>query len=133
MKVEQTLALIKPDAMGKKLQGKIIDDMLSAGFTIKAMKMHQLSREEARKFYAVHQGKEFYEPLIAFMTGGPVIALLLEKENAIEDYRKLMGKTDPLEAEAGSLRAKYGETTRRNAVHGSDSPENAKKEIAFFF
>lgn len=133
MKVEQTLALIKPDAMEKKLQGKIIDEMLRAGFTIKAMKMHQLSREEARKFYAVHQGKEFYEPLIAFMTGGPVIALLLEKENAIEDYRKLMGKTDPLEAEAGSLRAKYGETTRRNAVHGSDSPENAKKEIAFFF
>lgn len=133
MKAEQTLALIKPDAMEKKLQGKIIDDILSDGFTIKAMKMLQLSREEARRFYAVHQGKEFYEPLVAFMTGGPVIALILEKDHAIEDYRRLMGKTDPREAEAGSLRAKYGETTRRNAVHGSDSPENAKKEIAFFF
>ncbi|MDD3095583.1 MAG: nucleoside-diphosphate kinase [Candidatus Neomarinimicrobiota bacterium] len=133
MTAEQTLALIKPDAMEKKLQGKIIDDILNAGFTIKTMKMLQLSKEKARKFYAVHQGKEFYAPLVAFMTSGPVIALLLEKVNAIEDYRNLMGKTDPAEAVKGSLREKYGESTRRNAVHGSDSPENAKKEIAFFF
>lgn len=133
MDTEQTLALIKPDAMAKQLEGKIIDDILTAGFTIKAMRMLYFSESAARKFYAVHREKEFYEPLIAFMTSGPVIAMILEKENAVEAYRSLMGKTDPAAAAEGSLRKKYGENTRRNAVHGSDSPENAKKEIAFFF
>lgn len=133
MEKEQTLALIKPDAMGKQLEGKIIDDILTAGFTIKAMRMLYLTESEARTFYAVHRNKEFYEPLVAFMTSGPIIAMILERENAVEAYRALMGKTDPAEAANGTLRKKYGENTRRNAVHGSDSPENAKKEIAFFF
>jgi nucleoside-diphosphate kinase len=133
MDKEQTLALIKPDAMAKQLEGKIIDDILTAGFTIKAMRMLQLSETEAKAFYAAHKEKEFYEPLVAFMASGPIIVMILEKENAVEDYRKLMGKTDPAKATEGSLRKKYGETIRRNAVHGSDSPGNVKKEIAFFF
>lgn len=130
---EQTLALIKPDAISKRYQGLIIHDILDAGFDIKAMKMLHLSKEEAEAFYEVHKGKDFYEPLVAFITSGSIIALHLEKENAIADYRALMGKTDPEIAAPGTLRHKYAETTRRNAVHGSDSPENAKKEIAFFF
>lgn len=130
---EQTLALIKPDAIEKRYQGLIIHDILDAGFEIKAMRMLHLTQEQARAFYKVHEGKDFYEPLVAFMTSGSIIALLLEKDNAIMDYRKLMGKTDPESAKPGTLRHKYAETTRRNAVHGSDSPQNAKKEIAFFF
>ncbi len=130
---EQTLALIKPDAIAKKYQGKIIDDILKAGFEIKAMKMLYLDNEKAKQFYAVHKGKDFYIPLVEFMTSGPTIVMLLEKENAVSDYRDLMGKTNPEKAAEGTLRKKYGETTRRNAVHGSDSTENAKKEIAFFF
>ncbi len=130
---EQTLALIKPDAISKRYQGLIIHDILDAGFEIKAMKMLHLSQDQAKAFYEVHKGKDFYEPLVAFMTSGSIIALHLEKENAIANYRTLMGKTDPEIAAAGTLRHKYAETTRRNAVHGSDCPENAKKEIAFFF
>ncbi|MDZ7821116.1 MAG: nucleoside-diphosphate kinase [Candidatus Marinimicrobia bacterium] len=130
---EQTLALIKPDAIAKRYEGKIIDNILKAGFEIKAMKMLHFDKAEAERFYAVHKEKDFFRPLVEFMTGGPVIAMLLEKENAIEDYRRLMGRTDPGKAASGTLRKEYGETTRRNAVHGSDSPENAKKEIAFFF
>lgn len=133
MPKEQTLALIKPDAIAKQLEGKIIDDILTAGFTIKAMRLLYLKEAEARDFYAVHRNKEFYEPLVAFMTSGPIIVMTLERENAVEAYRALMGKTDPAEAAEGTLRKKYGENTRRNAVHGSDSQENAKKEIAFFF
>lgn len=130
---EQTLAMIKPDAIEKKYQGLIIHDILDAGFEIKAMKMLHLSQDQAKAFYSVHKGKDFYEPLVEFMTSGSIIALLLEKDNAIQDYRALMGSTDPENAAIGSLRKKYAETTRRNAVHGSDSFENAKKEIAFFF
>jgi nucleoside-diphosphate kinase len=130
---EQTLALIKPDAIAKNYQGKIIDDILEAGFAIKAMRMLHLGKEDAERFYAVHKNKDFFGPLVAFMTGGPTIAMLLEKENAVEDFRELMGKTDPREAAPGTLRKKYAENMRRNAVHGSDSPQNAKKEIAFFF
>ncbi|MDZ7797673.1 MAG: nucleoside-diphosphate kinase [Candidatus Marinimicrobia bacterium] len=130
---EQTLALIKPDAIAEKYQGKIIDDILNTGFEIKAMKMLYLDKEKARQFYAVHKGKDFYMPLVEFMTSGPTIVMLLEKENAVSDYRDLMGRTNPEKAAEGTLRKKYGETNRRNAVHGSDSTENAKKEIAFFF
>ncbi|MFA6617704.1 MAG: nucleoside-diphosphate kinase [Candidatus Neomarinimicrobiota bacterium] len=130
---EQTLAMIKPDAIEKKYQGLIIQEILDAGFEIKAIKMLQLSKDQARAFYSAHKDKEFYEPLVAFINSGPIIALLLEKDNAIEDYRTLMGKTDPEKAAEGTIRKKYAETIRRNAVHGSDSPENAKKEIAFFF
>ncbi|MBN2781318.1 MAG: nucleoside-diphosphate kinase [Candidatus Marinimicrobia bacterium] len=130
---EQTLALIKPDAIAKRYQGLIIHEILEAGFEIKAMKMLHLTEEGAKAFYAVHKEKEFYEPLVEFMTSGSIIAMILEKENAVADYRELMGPTDPGAAAEGTLRRKFAETTRRNAVHGSDSPDNAKKEIAFFF
>ncbi|MBW6457887.1 MAG: nucleoside-diphosphate kinase [FCB group bacterium] len=130
---EQTLALIKPDAVQKRSYGRIIQDILQAGFDIVGMNMLQLSREKAESFYAVHKEKEFYGPLVEFMISGPVIALVLEKGNAVAEFRVLMGKTDAALAEEGTLRHKYGENNRRNAVHGSDSPENAKKEIAFFF
>lgn len=130
---EQTLAMIKPDAIEKKYQGLIINDILNAGFDIKAMKMLQLSEDQAKVFYSDHKSKDFYEPLVAFITSGPIIALLLEKDNAIEDYRTLIGKTDPKNAAEGTIRKKYAESKRRNAVHGADSPKNAKKEIAFLF
>jgi nucleoside-diphosphate kinase len=130
---EQTLALIKPDAVQKRSFGLIIHDILEAGYDIHALKMLQLSRDMAEAFYAVHKEKEFYAPLVDFMISGPVIALVLEKEHAVADLRELMGKTDARLAEKGTLRQKYGENNRRNAIHGSDSPENAKKEIAFFF
>jgi len=130
---EQTLAMIKPDAIEKRYQGLIINDILNAGFEIRAMRMLQLTQDQAEAFYAVHKGRDFYEPLVKFMTSGSIIALHLEKENAITDYRTLMGATNSPDAAEGTLRNKYGENNRRNAVHGSDSPENAKKEIAFFF
>jgi len=97
------------------------------------MKMLHLTTEEAQTFYVVHKEKDFYKPLVKFMTSGPIIALVLEKQNAIADYRQLMGETDPKSALDGTLRKKYAVNTRHNAVHGSDSLENAKKEIAFFF
>ena len=130
---EQTLALIKPDAVEKRSFGLIIHDILEAGFDIPQMKMFKLSREKADSFYSVHREKEFFAPLIEFMISGPVIALVLEKEHAIADFRELMGKTDAALAAEGTLRHKYGVNGRRNALHGSDSPANAKKEIAFFF
>ncbi|MCK4812377.1 MAG: nucleoside-diphosphate kinase [Candidatus Marinimicrobia bacterium] len=130
---EQTLALIKPDAIAKRYQGLIIHDILEAEFEIKAMKMLYFTKDQAQSFYIVHKEKDFYEPLIKFMTSGSIIALLLEKDNAIADYRKLIGNIDMKLAAEGTLRKKYAESTRHNAVHGSDNSENAKKEIAFFF
>ncbi len=130
---EQTLAMIKPDALEKKVQGLIINDILDAGFEIMAMKMLTLTQEQAEAFYAVHKGREFYEPLVKFMISGSIVVLVLEKENAIQDLRDLLGATNSPEALEGTIRNKYGENNRRNAMHGSDSQENAKKEIAFFF
>ncbi|MDD3807413.1 MAG: nucleoside-diphosphate kinase [Candidatus Marinimicrobia bacterium] len=131
--MEYTLCIIKPDAISKGFTGKIIDECLKAGFTIHGIRKVGLTRDQARSFYKVHEHKPFFEPLIAFMTSGPSVALVLKKENAIEDFRALMGETDARKAQKGTLRQKYGEDNRKNAVHGSDSPENAKKEIAFFF
>lgn len=128
-----TLALIKPDATEKRLTGKIIDMILENGFEIKAMKMLRLSRDKAEAFYDVHREREFFAPLVAFMCSAPIVALVLKKENAVSDYRSLIGTTDPETAAEGTVRKLYAETVRRNAVHGSDSDENAKKEIAFFF
>lgn len=133
LKHEKTLAIIKPDALEQKNTGNIISLIEKNGLSITAMKLHHLSEEEARSFYSVHTGKPFFEPLITFMTSGPCIPMVLEGENALEGWRCLMGSTDPAEAPEGTLRKLYGSTVRHNAVHGSDSPETALNEIAFFF
>ncbi len=131
--MERTLCIIKPDAIKKKVQGKIIQKILDAGFNILGMRMDYLTNEQAGRFYEIHKGKPFYEPLIEFMTSGPCIPIALEKNNAVADYRKLIGATDPAEAEEGTIRKLYAESKSFNAVHGSDSVENGLKEVAFFF
>lgn len=128
-----TLALIKPDGTSKQLTGKIIDVILENNFEIKGMKMLTLTREKAEAFYQVHRGREFFNPLVAFMCSAPIVVMALKKENAVHEYRTLIGATDSQKAEEGTIRRRFGENNRRNAVHGSDSDENAKKEIAFFF
>ena len=129
----RTLAIIKPDALKKRLAGKILSIIEENGFQIIAMKLILLNDPEARRFYAVHVNEPFFEGLVAFMTSGPCIPLLLGGENAIERWRALMGPTDPSTAPSGSIRNLFGTTIRHNAVHGSDSPENAAFEIGFFF
>lgn len=131
--MERTLGLIKPDAIAAGYTGKILDHILQAGFHLKALKMLQLSRSQAEAFYAVHRERPFFADLVEFMTSGPIVAFVIEKENAVAAYRELMGATDPKKAAPGTLRALYGQNIERNAVHGSDSPENARREIAFFF
>lgn len=133
MPLERTLSMIKPDAVGKQLIGTILQRFEQAGFTIVAAKLMQLTREQAEGFYAEHEGRDFYEPLIEFMTSGPTMALVLQGEDIIPAYRELIGKTDPTQAAAGTIRADFAESTRLNAVHGSDSPESAAREIAYFF
>jgi len=130
---ERTLLIIKPDAVKKKVVGKIITLVEESGFEIKGVLMKKFSREEAENFYAIHRGKPFYEGLVEFITSGPVIGLLLEKEKAVEELRKLVGSTDPREASPHTLRALYGTNVRENAVHASDSLESAAYEIPFFF
>lgn len=129
----RTFAMIKPDAVRKNLVGQIITKFTEAGFKIKAMKMTRLTKESAEGFYEVHKGRPFYNGLVEFMSSGPVVALALEKENAVADYRKLIGATDPAEAEEGTVRKLYADSKGENAVHGSDSDENAAIEIAHFF
>ena len=131
--VERTLGLIKPDAIEAGLAGRILADIEAAGFRIVALKMLRLSPRQAEAFYSVHKDRPFFRSLIAFMTSGPVIAYVLERENAVEAYRQLMGATDPAKAEPGTLRARYAQNIERNAVHGSDSVSSAQREIAFFF
>ncbi|MEJ6078626.1 nucleoside-diphosphate kinase [Vibrio sp. 1-Bac 57] len=133
MPLERTLSIIKPDAVGKHLIGAILQRFENAHFTIVAAKMMQLTREQAEGFYAEHKGREFYEPLVEFMTSGPIMVQVLQGENVIPTYRELIGKTDPTQAAAGTIRADYADSTRYNAVHGSDSPESASREIAYFF
>ena len=133
MASEQTLSIIKPDAVGQNAIGAILSRFEEAGLRVKAMKMVRLDREQAKAFYAVHADKPFYDDLVAFMTSGPVVVSILEGENAISRNRELMGATDPKEAEPGTIRADYAETIDANAVHGSDSPETAAREVAFFF
>ena len=133
MPLERTLSIIKPDAVGKHLIGAILQRFDNAHFTIVAAKMMQLTREQAEGFYAEHKGREFYEPLVEFMTSGPIMVQVLQGENVIPAYRELIGKTDPTQAAAGTIRADYADSTRYNAVHGSDSPESASREIAYFF
>jgi nucleoside-diphosphate kinase len=129
----KTLAIIKPDAVRDNYVGEIITMITKAGFKIKAMKMMQLTSEAAKSFYEVHRERPFYPDLVEYMTSGPCIPIALEKENAVEDYRKLIGATDPAEALEGTVRKLYATSKAYNAVHGSDSDANAVIEIAFFF
>ncbi|MBS3808257.1 MAG: nucleoside-diphosphate kinase [Bacteroidales bacterium] len=131
--MEQTFALIKPLAFQNNLTGPILNMINQAGFRIAAIKGVWLSKREAHRLYAVHQGLSFFDGLVEYMTSGPIMVMVLEKENAIEDLRQMMGKTDPQEAQEGTIRRLYGINKRKNAIHGSDSPENAEKESALFF
>ena len=131
--MEQTLSIIKPDATKKGVIGKIIDRFESNGLRIAAAKKLQLSVEDAKKFYEVHARRPFYNDLVEFMTSGPVVVMVLEGQNAVLKNRELMGATNPKEAAPGTIRADFAESIDANAVHGSDSLENAKIEIAFFF
>ena len=131
--MEQTLSIIKPDAVAKNVIGKIIDRFESNSLRIAAMKKIKLSKEDAGKFYEVHKERPFFNDLCEYMSSGPVVVMVLEGENAVKKNRDLMGATNPKEAAAGTIRADFAESIEANAVHGSDSLENAKKEIAFFF
>ena len=131
--MEQTLSIIKPDAVKKGVIGKIIDRFESNGLRIAAIKKAQLTEEKAGGFYAVHKERPFFKDLVEFMTSGPVVIMVLEGENAVLKNRDLMGATNPKEAAAGTIRADFAESIDANAVHGSDSLENAKIEIDFFF
>lgn len=133
MPLGYTFAMIKPQACRRNHVGPILAMINQAGFRISAIRSTKLTRDEAEKFYEIHRGKPFYEGLIDFMSSGPIVALLLEKENAIEDFRKLIGNTDPAKADEGTIRKMFAESVQRNAIHGSDSPENAKREADFFF
>lgn len=129
----QTFTMIKPIAVKNNYIGAILKMINEAGFRIKAMKYTRLTRQQAEEFYAVHAGKYFFEGLTKFMSSGPIVAAILEKENAVEDFRKLIGATDPAKAEEGTIRKLYAESMSHNAVHGSDSDENAIIESDFFF
>lgn len=133
MTVERTFSIIKPDAVAKNVIGKIYSRFEKAGLKIVASRMLHLSREQAGEFYAVHKERPFYNDLVDFMTSGPVMVQVLEGENAIAANREVMGATNPQEAAEGTIRADFAETVDENAVHGSDAPETAKAEIAFFF
>ena len=130
---EQTLSIIKPDAVERNLSEEIKEEFKKNGFTISREKKIKLEKIEAEKFYQVHQSKPFYNDLCAYLSSGPIVVMVLERENAILENRKLMGATDPTKAEEGTIRKKYGISIDKNSVHGSDSPENAKLEIDFFF
>lgn len=131
--MNRTLAILKPDCVRRKLIGKALDFIIARDFRIAALKMAQLDRRTAEEFYAVHRGKSFFTGLIDFMTSGACLPMVLEKEDAVSEFRKIIGATDPQRAEKGTLRQLYAETVQQNIVHGSDSEENAQKEIAFFF
>jgi len=128
-----TLAILKPDCVSRGLTGKAIDFIESKGFEIVRMKKVALSRQQAEEFYRVHQDKNFFPELIKFMTSGPCIPLTLRHENAVDFFRTIIGNTDPQKAEKGTLRQLYGENVQRNVVHGADSEDNARQELAFFF
>ena len=133
MATNRTFTMLKPDAIENGYTGKIIDMIIAAGFTIKAMKYTQLTTEQAQKFYEVHAERPFYGELVEYMTSGPIVAAILEKDNAVADFRALIGATDPVDAAEGTIRKYYAESKGRNAVHGSDSDENAEIEGKFHF
>ena len=133
MAIERTLGIVKPDAVGKNLIGKVVAHLEGAGFRVRAMRIEELSVEEARRFYEVHRERPFYDSLVAFMTSGPCVPLVLEREDAVAKLREVIGATDPAKADEGTIRRLYAESVERNAIHASDSPDNAAREIAFFF
>ena len=133
MSGNRTFTMIKPEAVAKGYIGKIIDHIISGGFKIIAMKYVHLSLAQAQEFYGVHKSKGFYDELTQYMSGGPIVAIALEKENAVADFRALVGSTDPYEANEGTIRKRFAESKSKNAVHGSDSDENAEIEINFHF
>lgn len=133
MATNRTFTMIKPDAVANGHTGAILDDIIKGGFKIVAMKYTKLSPEMAGKFYAVHKERGFFGELVSFMSSGPIVAAILEKDNAVEDFRKLIGATDPAKAEPGTIRNKYAKSIDANAVHGSDSDENAEIEGNFYF
>ena len=130
---ERTLAIVKPDAVERRLAGRIIQRAEEAGFVIRAMRRIHLSKQDAEGFYAVHRARPFFGSLTAFMSSGPAIVMVLEAPDAIRKWRTLMGATDPAKAEAGTLRKEFAESIERNATHGSDAPETAAYEIGYFF
>ena len=130
---ERTLAIIKPDAVRKNVIGEIIATITQAGFKVLAMKLTHISKEQAGEFYAVHKERGFYGELVDFMSGGAIVPIALEKENAVADYRTLIGATDPADAAEGTIRKMFASSKGENAVHGSDSAENGRNEISFFF
>ena len=131
--MQRTLAILKPDCVRKNLIGKVIKRLEAEGFKIVAMKLVKLNSKTAGEFYAVHKQRPFFQDLVAFMTSGPCVPMVLEKENAIEDYRKVIGATDPAEAEEGTVRKMYADSKEQNIVHGSDAAETAAFEIGYFF
>jgi nucleoside-diphosphate kinase len=133
MAIEQTFAIIKPDAVAGGHTGQILSMIEHAGFTIRGMKMTRLSKQQAEGFYAVHRERGFFGGLVTFMTEGPVVVLVLEREDAIKKWRELMGATNPEKAEEGTIRKKFAKNIERNSSHGSDAPETAAVEITFFF
>jgi nucleoside-diphosphate kinase len=131
--MERTLTIIKPDAVARGLAGKILAHLEADGFRVRALRMLRLSEEQAGAFYAVHRERPFYGSLVKFMTSGPVMPALLERDDAVARLREVIGATDPAEAAAGTVRALYAESKERNAIHASDAPETAEREAAFFF
>lgn len=128
-----TLAIIKPDAVAARTAGKILAHLEAQGFRVRAARMVRLGTSEAEAFYAVHRERPFFRPLVAFMTSGPCIPLALERDNAVAALREVIGATDPAEAKPGTIRKLYAQSKEKNAIHASDSPENAAREVAFFF
>ena len=133
MGAERTLAIVKPDAVAKNLTGKIIAHLEEAGFVVADLQMTRLSEAEARRFYEVHAERPFYDSLVAFMTSGRCVPMVLERKSAVSALRETIGATDPAKAGEGTIRRLYAESVERNAIHASDSPENAEREIEFFF
>jgi len=131
--MERTLAIIKPDAVERRLIGRIVQRIEESGFQIRAIRMLRLSREQAEGFYAVHRSRPFFRSLSEFMSSGPVVVLALEAADAIARWRNLMGATDPAKADPGTLRKEFGSSIERNATHGSDAPETAAFELGYFF
>ncbi len=125
--------MIKPEAVAAGHAGKILDMIISSGYRVAALKLTRLSRQEAGTFYEVHKERPFYGELVEYMASGPIVAAVLEKDNAVEDFRKLIGATDPAQAEEGTIRKRFAESKAKNAVHGSDSDDNAAIEANFFF
>ncbi|MFB0515499.1 MAG: nucleoside-diphosphate kinase [Candidatus Neomarinimicrobiota bacterium] len=131
--VNRTLAIIKPDAMAARQLGKIIDRILQAGFQIRAARIIKMTKPQAESFYEIHRSQPFFKELTTFMSSAPCMVIVLAKENAVEEFRTLIGATDPVQATTGTIRKDFATSVGENAIHGSDSDENAEKEVAFFF